>query len=130
MAIQVQQIDHVALTVRNIERSIHWYCEVLGMEHRYPELWDGVPALLFSGETSIALFPVKSDSPLPPPGNDCIAMIHLAFRVDRDTFQMAQQYLRERGIAWTFENHAICHSLYFADPDGHRLELTTYELEP
>ena len=26
------------------------------------------------------------------------------------------------------EDHGVAHSLYFADPDGHRLELTTYEI--
>ena len=32
-------------------------------------------------------------------------------------------------IAVSFQDHDICHSIYSADPDGHQLEITTYELE-
>jgi len=27
-----------------------------------------------------------------------------------------------------FQNHGIAHSIYFRDPDGHELEITTYEV--
>lgn len=40
----------------------------------------------------------------------------------------AQAALRERGIAFQFQDHEVSHSIYFSDPDGHRLEITTYEV--
>jgi catechol-2,3-dioxygenase len=54
-------------------------------------------------------------------------MRHLAFRVSRKNFEQAQQELSLRAISFAFEDHDIAHSIYFSDPDGHRLELTTYE---
>jgi catechol 2,3-dioxygenase-like lactoylglutathione lyase family enzyme len=51
-----------------------------------------------------------------------------AFRVGRPAFDRARTELADRGVAARFEDHKVSHSLYFADPDGHRLELTTYEL--
>jgi catechol 2,3-dioxygenase-like lactoylglutathione lyase family enzyme len=65
----------------------------------------------------------------PAPGRGSVAMRHLAFRVDRDGFERAQEELAERGIQFDFMDHETAHSIYFADPDGHRLEITTYELE-
>ena len=35
--------------------------------------------------------------------------------------------LRARGLAYTVEDHAAALWVYFVDPDGHQLEITTYE---
>jgi catechol-2,3-dioxygenase len=36
--------------------------------------------------------------------------------------------LKKRAIPFEFQDHEISHSIYFRDPDGHRIEITTYEL--
>jgi catechol-2,3-dioxygenase len=46
----------------------------------------------------------------------------------RENFDNAQDDLRTRGIAFEFQDHAVSQSIYFEDPDGLRLELTTYEV--
>ncbi|MGI8924852.1 MAG: hypothetical protein ACR2HJ_12655 [Fimbriimonadales bacterium] len=56
-------------------------------------------------------------------------MRHLAFRVDGPNFTKAQETLRSRMITFEFQDHAISHSIYFSD-HGHKLEVTTYDLEP
>jgi catechol-2,3-dioxygenase len=56
-------------------------------------------------------------------------MLHLAFRADRKNFLIAQDELKRRGIKSEFQDHEISHSIYFRDPDGHELEITTYELK-
>lgn len=124
--VDIAHIDHVAIAVTDVERSTEWYCDVLGFDRRHPE-WGTSPTMVCAGETCVALFPVEG-SPSPVPGRDAIAMRHLAFRVDRAGFERAQDELRERGIAIEFMDHETAHSVYFEDPDGHRLELTTYEL--
>lgn len=128
MTFHIQHIDHIALTVRDVEKSTNWYCEVLGLTHRYPGLWDGVPAMLFIGETGLALFPARTDNPHDPPGSDTIAMMHFAFRASRENFEAAQAQLELLNIPFEFQDHDISHSIYFFDPDGHQLELTTYEV--
>jgi catechol 2,3-dioxygenase-like lactoylglutathione lyase family enzyme len=36
--LHVKHIDHVALTVKDVERSIKWYRDVLGLERRHQEV--------------------------------------------------------------------------------------------
>ena len=126
----VEGIDHVALTVRDVARSVAWYRDVLGLERRYEDVWGDVPAVVGAGTTALALFPTRVREPGPPPGRDVLSVRHIAFRAGREAFERARGHLEERGITARFEDHTAAHSLYFADPDGHQLEITTYELHP
>ncbi len=53
----------------------------------------------------------------------------LAFRADRRNCLAAQEELDRRGIKFEFQEHEIFHSIYFRDPDGHELEIATYDLK-
>jgi catechol 2,3-dioxygenase-like lactoylglutathione lyase family enzyme len=124
---QLEGIDHVAMGVRDIERSAKWYVEVLGFERLHEGAWNGVPTFIGKGNTGIALFPATHEATRS--SHREIRMLHLAFRADRENFLAAQQELKKRGIKFEFQDHEISRSIYFRDPDGHQLEITTYELE-
>jgi catechol 2,3-dioxygenase-like lactoylglutathione lyase family enzyme len=125
----LEGIDHVALAVLDVERSAAWYIDVLGFERLHQEMWDGVPAFVGKGTTAVALFPRRSgDSAAPQDKRAGTDMLHLAVRADRENFLAAQEDLKKRGIKFEFEDHEISHSIYFLNPDGHRIEITTYEL--
>jgi catechol 2,3-dioxygenase-like lactoylglutathione lyase family enzyme len=127
--IDVEGIDHVALSVRNVERAAQWYIDVLGFERLYEGMWDGVPVFIGKGTTALALFPVRGNERSTPGAQTEIRMLHLALRASRRNFIAAQEELKGRGIKFDFQDHEISHSIYFCDPDGHQLEITTYELE-
>jgi catechol 2,3-dioxygenase len=124
----LQGIDHVAIAVRDVERSVTWYRDVLGFERRHQEVWGNNPAVVGIATTSIALFPVEGTQPKPSPGRDTLAMRHIAFRADRTNFDSARHELHKRGISFQSEHHGISESIYFLDPDGHEIEITTYQL--
>ena len=126
--LRVDGIDHVALTVRDVARSVAWYHAVLGLERRYMDVWGDFPAVMGAGNTSLALFPSPVPEPAPPPGREVLSIRHIAFRVNRASFDKAREELQAHGVAPSFEDHVAAHSLYFADPDGHQLEITTYEV--
>ena len=125
---ELERIDHVAITVRDIENSVKWYREILGLEQYYEDAWGGVPAMIGKGGTCLALFKAKGNNPVPARGRETIAMQHLAFKTDRKNFEEAQKSLKEKGIKFEFQDHEISHSIYFNDPDGYEIEITTYDL--
>lgn len=124
---ELEGIDHVALSVRDIERAAHWYIDVLGFKRLYDGMWDGVPVFIGKGTTALALFPVRERSTSAESAE--VRMLHLAMRANRQNFLAAQEELKHRGIKFEFQDHEISHSIYFRDPDGHRLEITTYEVK-
>ena len=121
-------IDHVAILVRDVSASASWYQEVLGLTRRHEAVWGDFPAVVGTGTTALALFPVIGDDPRPRPGRDTIAMRHIAFRVSAFHLEQGKRLLAARNIAFTEQDHQIARSIYFFDPDGHEIELTTYEV--
>jgi len=129
MPFELERLDHVALTVSDVDRSIEWYRDVLGLEHVHEEEWGRSPAFLTAGSTGVALFPAESSDPPPPRSHPRgLAIWHLAFRADRRTFDAAKDEFGTRDLRYSFSDHGIAHSNYFHDPDGHLLEITTYEV--
>ncbi|MFL6529806.1 MAG: VOC family protein [Chthoniobacterales bacterium] len=125
---ELEGIDHVALAVRDVGQTLRWYVDVLGFEHLHQGMWDGVPVFVGKGTTALALFPAREGAREPSGRPDHIGMLHLAFRATRKEFGAAQTELRQRDIIFQSEDHEISESIYFADLDGNRLEITTYEV--
>jgi catechol 2,3-dioxygenase-like lactoylglutathione lyase family enzyme len=125
---ELEGIDHVALGVQDVERSAAWYIDVLGFERRFEGMWGGVPAFVARDKTALAFFPAGSDQANGSPSRPPAGMLHLALRADHQNFLAAQRELTRRGIAFHFRDHEISHSIYFRDPDGIELEITTYDL--
>jgi catechol 2,3-dioxygenase-like lactoylglutathione lyase family enzyme len=135
---QLEGIDHVAMSVRDVECAAKWYVDVLGFERRHQGMWEGIPVFIGKGTTSIALFPVRTNerstslaavaSAKAASARGEVKMLHLALRANRKNFLAAQEELKQRGIQFEFQDHEISHSIYFRDPDGHKLEITTYDL--
>ena len=124
----LQAIDHVARAVRDVEASAKWYCDVLGLERQHDDVWNSYPVFVGKNDAAIALFPVRSSSSSSSSSRPPVRVLHFAFRASRSEFLNAQEELKARGIEFEFQDHEIAHSIYFNDPDGHELEITTYEL--
>ena len=126
---QLQNIDHVAITVSDLQRSMAWYRDVLGLERRFQEEWGDVPTMMCVGETCVALFVSHRSEKGADGPRDTPSLHHIAFRVDRENFEAAQDRFRDLGMEFRRADHGIAQSIYIADPDGHRIEITTYDIE-
>lgn len=121
----VQGIDHVGLAVKDVRKSVEWYREMFGLVRLYEDVWGDFPGVVGIGETSVAFFPLDDPDVKLPAG---LPIHHLAFRVDRVNFNAARETLRQKEITFEIQDHKVVHSIYFYDPDGHLIEITTYEL--
>jgi catechol 2,3-dioxygenase len=125
---KIEALDHVALSVQDVARSARWYAEVLGFKRLHEDKWNGIPVFVGNGDAGIALFPAAEEVGSASADRAAVRTLHFAFRTDRENFSRAQDELRKRTIPFEFQDHEIAHSIYFRDPDGHRIEITTYEL--
>ena len=125
---EIECLDHVAIRVRDMQRSIQWYQEVMGLELYQLEAWGAVPVFLLAGTTGIALFP-EDASQAPPASSKHVKIDHFAFRLSREDFSRAQKHYEKIGLEYQFQDHTYFHSIYTRDPDGHTVELTTLTVD-
>jgi len=132
----VDQIDHVELFVPDRRDAADWYRRILGLTilDEYEHWADNPngPLMISSdgGSTKLALFEGK------PQGDRETAGWHLvAFRVSGVNFEQFLGRLDELTLTdhhgetvsrGSVKDHGLAQSIYFNDPYGHRLELTTY----
>lgn len=126
MHLKVERLDHAALVVRDLAASKRWYSEVFGFEPL-----DTSPNTPYVGNaaTKLALLQAGDISRFAPPASQGARACHIAFRTDRETFIEYQERLPEMGIQYEKLTHSDAQSIYFSDPDGYVLEVTTYELD-
>lgn len=114
-------VNHITLSVTDIGKSLAFYSHVLGFKPiaEWPE-----GAYLLAGDTWIALVADKHarTSTLPE-------YTHVAFTVAPDDFQVLSDKIRASGAKLWQENRSEGESLYFTDPDGHKLEIHASDLE-
>jgi len=122
--VELRRLDHVSLNVSDRPRSIAWYRDVLGLEQRGNARRDDWPVFMGDFGACVALFQAQVESPDRAP--ESTGLRHVAFMVGREDLAAAQERLRERGVEFWLEDHGNAHSLYFPDPDGNVIELTSY----
>jgi glutathione S-transferase fosA5 len=116
----IHGINHVTLSVRDPVRSMAFYRDVLGFRPvaRWPK-----GAYLLAGDLWVALVEDARvrDGALPE-------STHVAFSVAQADFPAAADRIRSSGSRTWKENESEGDSLYFEDPDGHRLEIHVGDL--
>jgi catechol 2,3-dioxygenase-like lactoylglutathione lyase family enzyme len=98
---------------------------VLGLHRVHEQAWGEYPVALVAGSSAagVALFPVGDGGALPDETDE---NVHFAFRTSRAGYEAARAELSARGIAFDEWDHDVAWSVYFRDPDGHQIEITTY----
>jgi catechol 2,3-dioxygenase-like lactoylglutathione lyase family enzyme len=123
-------LDHTILEVHDLSESLRFYRDVVGLEYKGK---DGpFEGLLVTPDLALELY---DGWPVGGPR-------HLAFAMDRTTFEDTFERVRDAGIAYgdgpsQTENmkgpgpssgvHGSTDSVYFKDPNGHILEILTYD---
>ena len=111
-------IDHVVLNVRNVEASKAFYMDVLGFTFRGEHDSSRSPmAFLAAGSQGLDLAEV-------PEGDlhGGVEMNHMALRVAEGEREEIVAQLAELGIV-VEGRPSDPRTMYFSDPDGHRIQL-------
>ena len=122
---EIKELGHIVLYVRNLERSKEFYGGVLGWrEAARPE---GRCAMYTSGRTHHELLLIEvGDDATPIPEGRRVGMYHFGLKVGEtdDELREALEQLKQAGTPIVgATDHGVTHSLYIHDPDGNELEL-------
>jgi catechol 2,3-dioxygenase len=129
---EIKELGHIVLYVRDLERSAHFYRDVLGWRQIVPS--DGqtlpFPAVMFSapgGRThhELLLIEVGASAASPPPGRRT-GLYHFGLKIgdSDDELRDALTQLQASGVNIVgATDHTVTHSLYIEDPDGNEIEL-------
>lgn len=140
--VPIRSLHHFAWRCRDCEETRHFYEDLLGLPLVHVIKSDVVPS---TGEfcpyvhiffqmrdgSYIAFFDLGDDTAAQPSPNTPAWVNHLALRVDSVAeLEQAKARLQAAGIeVLGVTDHHIIRSIYFFDPNGIRLELTTPTVE-
>jgi len=132
MSAAALRLDHLALPVFDADQTFRFYSEVLQLplvDALSGDDWGGKPWLMMffatGGGQLLALCALRGARR--PPADDLPRDTrHFAFSVASIAEQESwKARLRRHGVAYSEEDHGRQHSVYFADPNGILLEVTT-----
>jgi catechol 2,3-dioxygenase-like lactoylglutathione lyase family enzyme len=129
--IDVLGFDHVVLVVADVERSLAWYCGVLGLAGLRVEEWRAgtvpFPSVRVSATTIIDLVARRAEE-TPAAGRRGIDHLCLVLApTDLDALAASGVFGWSRGpIDGLFGAQGHARSLYVRDPDGLTVELRCY----
>jgi catechol 2,3-dioxygenase-like lactoylglutathione lyase family enzyme len=133
---KIDRIHHVAYRCKEAKETVEWYVKHLNMDFVLAIAEDQVPStqapdpymhvFLDAGQGNVLAFFELPNAPEMGRDENTPAWVqHIAFKVkDMDTLIATKERLQAAGIEVIGPtNHTIFKSIYFFDPNGHRLEL-------
>ena len=115
-------LGHVHLKVRDVDRAVEFYRDVLGLD-----VTERAGRFVFFSfgdhHHDLALQGVGDDA-APATAGPAVGLYHSAWEVDDGAaLRATYERLQERGVPVSPVDHGISKALYFDDPDGNGVEV-------
>ncbi len=133
---KIEKIHHVAYRCNDAKETVDWYGKMLNMDFVLAIAEDKVPSthepdpymhvFIDAGCGNIlAFFELPTQPKMGRDPNTPVWVQHLAFKVkDRAELLEFKAHLEAEGVeVLGVTDHSLFHSIYFFDPNGHRVEL-------
>ena len=141
--ISLNGVHHVAYRCKNAKETVDFYERVLGMTFMLAIAENQVPStkapdpymhvFLDAGRTNVlAFFEIPNSPPMGRDENTPEWVQHIAFQVEsKEALLIALDKVRAEGLDVIGPtDHTLFESIYFFDPNGHRLELAWNKGKP
>lgn len=122
---QAQYLGHVVFYVKELERSLVFYRDVVGLKQVGKAL-GGRAVALTSGRTHHEILLIEVGEAPAPPSGVRRGLYHIGIKVgdSLDELRKAKKELAEYGIPISgMSDHTVSQSVYLHDPDGNEVEL-------
>jgi catechol-2,3-dioxygenase len=122
--VNVRKLNHAVLRVRNLDRSLAFYADVLGLETiaRMGNVMAFMRAAGSENHHDLGLARVGPDAP--PPNERGVGLYHLAWEVDEiESLREVRDALDRYGRLSGASDHGATKSIYGYDPDGNEFEV-------
>lgn len=129
--ISINGIDHVAINVKDLDKSIEFYTKVIGLKvtEREPSK-PGIEYFLDCGSSLIGIIQAKDFTDQHLFSNDGLGANHFSFKIHANDFDAFISHLEENNVKIEFaKKREKSWSLYFYDLDGNKLEATSWPRE-
>jgi catechol-2,3-dioxygenase len=124
---EIKELGHLVLYVRDLQRSADFYGRVLGWEVAFPSV-SGMPVAAFtSGRTHHELLLIEvGEGATPLARGRHLGLYHFGLKIGDSDEELREAVTRltEAGVTIVgASDHTVTHSLYILDPDGNEVEL-------
>ena len=129
--IKIAGIDHVAFNVRDLDKTVKFYTEVLGLNvtQREPSK-AGIEYFLDCGPSLIGIIQATDLENNHPFAHEGLGANHFSFRIHSNDFVPMIAQLESHGVRIEYaKKRPKSWSLYFYDIDENKLEATAWPLE-
>jgi catechol 2,3-dioxygenase len=118
-------LGHVAFYVKDLERSLAFYRDLLGFKE-VGRIFNGAAAALTSGRTHHELLLIQVGVAPGPPNGRHRGLYHVGIKLgdSLEELRTAKRELEQAGVSIDgMSDHTVTQSLYVKDPDGNEVEL-------
>ena len=121
----MSELGHVVFYVRELERSVQFYTEMVGLKEQ-GRIFGDRASLLSGGRTHHELLLIEVGAAPGPAQGRRIGLYHVGWKIGDSIEQLKTLHDKLKDLDYAIDglsDHTISHSIYLRDPDGNEVEL-------
>ena len=119
------ELGHVVFYVRELERSVQFYTNIVGLSMK-GKIFNDKAAILTGGRTHHELLLIQVGEAEGPMRGQRIGLYHTGWKIGDSLDELKMKFQQLNNMNYPIDgmsDHLVSHSLYLQDPDGNEIEL-------